>query len=74
MNFNRTLNCTGNCTDNEQIKYLCFYMYLLLVINSFFIIKYISGKNRDNKKIINFNKISNFNDIKKKWFVSNKLN
>ena len=26
MNFNRTLNCTGNCTDNnEQIKYLCFY-------------------------------------------------
>lgn len=74
MNFNRTLNCTDNCTDNEQIKYLCFYMYLLLVINSFFIIKYISGKNRDNKKIINFNKISNFNDIKKKWFVSNKLN
>lgn len=75
MNFNRTLNCTGNCTDNnEQIKYLCFYMYLLLVINSFFIIKYISGKNRDNKKIISFNKISNFNDIKKKWFVSDKLN
>jgi len=74
MNFNRTLNCTDNCTDNEQIKYLCFYMYLLLVINSFFIIKYISVKNRYNKKIISFNKISNFNDIKKKWFVSNKLN